>query len=102
MRQRPASGGRESRDFCGNHAVNQGIDIPRSPKKSINSNHVHHTSEVGSSSKSKTLQFLKQFAFLKIFHILHQLFKFIFNGLSFLQQFVEFGHIPDVLQNHLQ
>ncbi len=40
MRLRPASGGRESPDFSGAHMVNQGIDIPRSPKQSINSNRV--------------------------------------------------------------
>ena len=29
-------------DFCSVHAVNQGIDIPRSPKKYINSDRSHH------------------------------------------------------------
>ena len=36
LRLRSASGGPESPDFCSVHAVNQGIDIPRSPKKYIN------------------------------------------------------------------
>ena len=34
--------GRESPDFYGGHAVNQGIDIPRSPKACINSNRTRY------------------------------------------------------------
>ena len=43
-RLRSASGGRKSPDFCSVHAVNQGIDIPRSPKKFINSDRSHNIS----------------------------------------------------------
>ena len=44
VRLRSASGGRESPDFCSVPAVNQGIDIPRSPKKYINSDRSHYVS----------------------------------------------------------
>ena len=43
LRLRSASGGRESPDFCSVHAVNQGIDIPRSPKKYINSDRAKYS-----------------------------------------------------------
>ena len=36
LRLHSASGGRKSPDFCSVHAVNQGIDIPRSPMECIN------------------------------------------------------------------
>ena len=46
LRLRLASGGRKSPDFCNFHAVNQGIDIPRSPKKYLNSDRSHYNTTV--------------------------------------------------------
>ena len=48
LNQHPASGDRKALNFCSVHAVNQGSDIPGSPKKYINSNRSQYNEKLSS------------------------------------------------------